>query len=200
MKFSLLPKEYLFFDLFDQMAAHAIDAARCFSNFATAGTFDHQAIEKMHCIEENCDEVTHEIIDRLNRTFVTPFDREDIYSLAHEFDSVIDLIQAMTNRMLLYKLNDVKSEDLMRFAELIERSVDNLANAVRRLREGLRRREAAGAPPGERGPALPPGVATASAHVARSGPLAGAAVVLSRARALPPHGAPVRQLVGERRG
>lgn len=135
MKFSLLPKEYLFFDLFDQMAERAAEAARCFREFSVAGTFDHAAIEKMHLIEESCDDVTHEIIDRLNRTFVTPFDREDIYSLAHEFDSVVDLIQAITNRMLLYKLNNVKNDDLIRFAELIERSVEHLANAVRGLRD-----------------------------------------------------------------
>jgi uncharacterized protein len=134
MKFSLVPKEYMFFDLFDQMTVHALDAARSFKDFSAAGTFDHTAIEKMHFIEESCDEVTHEIIDRLNRTFITPFDREDIYSLAHEFDSVVDIIQAMTNRMLLYKLNNAKNEDLIRFAELIEKSVDHLSNAVRGLR------------------------------------------------------------------
>jgi uncharacterized protein Yka (UPF0111/DUF47 family) len=88
----------------------------------------------MHFIEERCDDVTHEIIDRLNRTFITPFDREDIYSLAHEFDSVVDIIQAMTNRMFLYNLHNTKNEDLIRFAELIERSVDHLSNAVRGLR------------------------------------------------------------------
>ena len=135
MKFSLIPKEYLFFDLFDQMAVHALNAARCFKDFATAGTFDNKAIEKMHIIEEHCDDVTHEIIDRLNRTFITPFDREDIYSLAHEFDSVVDIIQAMTNRMLLYNLNNAKNEDLIRFADLIERSVVHLCNAVRGLRD-----------------------------------------------------------------
>jgi uncharacterized protein Yka (UPF0111/DUF47 family) len=134
MKFSLIPKDYLFFDLFDQMASHATEAALCFKDFSVAGTFDHTAIEKMHLIEESCDDVTHEIIDRLNRTFITPFDREDIYSLAHEFDSVVDIIQAMTNRMLLYKLNNAKNEDLIRFAELIEKSVDNLSKAVRGLR------------------------------------------------------------------
>lgn len=135
MKFSLLPKEYLFFDLFDQMAERATGAARCFKDFSISGTFDHAAIEKMHHMEESCDEVTHEIIDRLNRTFITPFDREDIYALAHEFDSVVDLIQAITNRMLLYKLNNVKNDDLIRFAELIERSVGHLADAVRGLRD-----------------------------------------------------------------
>jgi len=135
MKFSLLPKEYLFFDLFDQMADRAMEAALCFKDFTTTGTFDEKAIEKMHFIEESCDDVTHEIIDRLNRTFVTPFDREDIYSLAHEFDSVVDLIQAITNRMRLYNMNNTINEDLIRFAELILKSVDHLANAVRGLRD-----------------------------------------------------------------
>lgn len=134
MKFSLLPKEYQFFDLFDRMASGAIDAARCFKEFAVKGTFDDTTNERMHNIEERCDEATHEIIDKLNRTFITPFDREDIYSLAHEFDSVIDIIHAMTNRLRLYNLHNTINEDLIKFAELIEKSVDCLANAVRGLR------------------------------------------------------------------
>jgi len=135
MKFSFLPKEYQFFDLFDKMTFDATDAAKCFKEFATTGTFDDKAIERMHTIEERCDDSTHEIIDRLNRTFITPFDREDIYSLAHEFDSVIDIIHAMTNRMRLYNLHNSINEDLIRFAELIESSVDCLSNAVRGLRD-----------------------------------------------------------------
>jgi uncharacterized protein len=135
MKFSFLPKEYQFFDLFDKMTVEATDAAKYFKQFAVNGTFDDKAKEKMHTIEERCDDVTHEIIDRLNRTFITPFDREDIYSLAHEFDSVVDIIHAMTNRMKLYNLTGVINEDLIRFAELIESSVDCLSNAVRGLRD-----------------------------------------------------------------
>jgi len=88
----------------------------------------------MHIIETRCDEVTHEIIDKLNRTFITPFDREDIYALAHEFDSVIDIIHAMTNRMRLYNLHNSINKDLIKFAELIEKSVLCLANTVRGLR------------------------------------------------------------------
>jgi len=134
MKFSLLPKEFQFFDMFDKMANDAIDAAKCFKDFAIKGTFDDAAIEKMHLIETRCDEVTHEIIDKLNRTFITPFDREDIYALAHEFDSVIDIIHAMTNRMRLYNLHNSINKDLIKFAELIEKSVLCLANTVRGLR------------------------------------------------------------------
>ena len=134
MKFSLLPKEYQFFDLFDTMAFDAMDAARCFKEFAITGSFDDKANEKMRNIETRCDDTTHEIIDKLNRTFITPFDREDIYSLAHEFDSVVDIIHAMTNRMRLYNLQDTINEDLIKFAELIENSVEYLSNAVKGLR------------------------------------------------------------------
>jgi uncharacterized protein Yka (UPF0111/DUF47 family) len=135
MKFSLLPKQFQFFDLFDRMSTDAVEAARCFKEFAMTGTFDDNANKKMHIIEERCDETTHEIIDKLNRTFITPFDREDIYSLAHEFDSVVDIIHAMNNRLRLYNLNNTINEDLIRFAELIEKSVDCLSNAVRGLRD-----------------------------------------------------------------
>jgi uncharacterized protein len=135
MKFSFLPKEYQFFDLFDKMTLEATNAAKSFKGFAVTGTFDGKAIEQMHAIEERCDDATHEIIDRLNRTFITPFDREDIYSLAHEFDSVVDIIHAMTNRMKLYNLHGEVNEDLIKFAELIESSVDCLSNAVRGLRD-----------------------------------------------------------------
>ena len=96
--------------------------------------FDATAIQKMRDIEHRGDDLTHAIINNLNKTFITPFDREDIHSLAHELDSVIDLIHTMTNRMRLYKLSGVKN-DLVQFADLIEKSVVALSNAVRMLRE-----------------------------------------------------------------
>lgn len=135
MKFSLLPKEFKFFDLFDNMAAEAIDAARCFKEFAENGTFDEASKQKMHLIETRCDQVTYAIIDRLNRTFITPFDREDIYLLAHNFDGVVDIIHSMTNRMCIYKLHNSIHKDLIKFADLIVKSVNCLASAVRGLRD-----------------------------------------------------------------
>ena len=134
MGFSLLPKEYQFFDFFDKMADASVDAARLFKEFAVQGTFDEAANEKMREIEHHCDDITHDIINKLNRTFITPFDREDIYALAHRFDSVVDIIHAITKRMLLYNLHNSVSEDLLRFAELIEQSAMALATAVRGLR------------------------------------------------------------------
>jgi uncharacterized protein len=134
MGFSLLPREHQFFDLFDKMADASVDAARLFKEFAVQGTFDKAANEKMREIEHQCDEITHEIINKLNRTFITPFDREDIYALAHRFDSVVDIIHAITKRLLLYNLHNSVNEDLIRFSELIEQSVTSLASAVRGVR------------------------------------------------------------------
>ncbi len=134
MKISFLPREFKFFDMFDQQAACAVDAAVYFKELANSGVFDATAIQKMRDIEHRGDDLTHAIINNLNKTFITPFDREDIHSLAHELDSVIDLIHTMTNRMRLYKLSGVNS-DLVQFADLIEKSVVALSNAVRMLRE-----------------------------------------------------------------
>jgi len=134
MGFSLLPREHQFFDLFDKMADASVDAARLFKEFAQKGTFDESANERMRSIEHQCDDITHEIINKLNRTFITPFDREDIYALAHRFDSVVDIIHAITKRMLLYNLHNSVSEDLIRFSGLIEQSVIALATAVRGVR------------------------------------------------------------------
>jgi len=134
MKLSFLPKEFQFFDLFDRLASDAVHAAQCFKDFAQKGTFGIEETAKMRHIEERCDEVTHEIIRKLNRTFITPFDREDIYDLAHELDSVIDIIHSITKRMRLYKLNNIVNEDLIRFADLIEQSVGYLSQAIKGLR------------------------------------------------------------------
>lgn len=133
MGFSLLPKEVQFFDLFDMQAAVINSAAKCFKELATKGTFDDAGIEKMKDIEHQCDEITHDIIDKLNRCFITPFDREDIYELAHELDDLVDMLYSVSKRMRLYKVNSVHPE-MVKFADLIEQSVNCLGKALNGLR------------------------------------------------------------------
>jgi hypothetical protein len=133
MRFSLLPKEFQFFTLFDKQASWAVEAARFFKELAVSGKFDDDNIQRMHDIEHKCDEVTHEIIYSLNKTFITPFDREDIHSLAHELDTVVDIIHTIIKRMRLYKLT-TSNPELVQFAEVIEKSVAALARAVSGLR------------------------------------------------------------------
>lgn len=133
MRISFLPKEYKFFDMFDKLAAMAVNASRYFRDLTLSGKFDEESVQKMRTIENQADEVTHDIINKLNLTFITPFDREDIHSLAHQLDGVIDNINTIVNRMRLYNLQ-VVNNDLIHFAEVIEKSIAALEKAVNGLR------------------------------------------------------------------
>ena len=133
MGFSLLPKEGNFFELFDKLAATAVEASQHFSATVSSGRFDEETVSKMRIIEHDGDELTHKIFDLLNKTFLTPFDREDIHALANEMDSIIDMLNTITNRLKIYHLSGV-NEDLVQFALVIEKSVSATAGAVAGLR------------------------------------------------------------------
>lgn len=133
MAFRLIPQEVKFFDMFDQQAAKIVTAAACFKELASTGKFDDQGIAKMRDLEHECDSITHDIIDKLNRTFITPFDREDIHSLAHELDNVVDMLYTTSKRLRLYKLKTV-NKDLIEFSELIVKSVSALSRGINAMR------------------------------------------------------------------
>jgi uncharacterized protein len=132
MGFSLLPKQGDFFESFNNLANTAVLAADYFKTLASNGSFNVTTAAAMHDIEHKGDEITHLIFKKLNTTFITPFDREDIHNLANKLDSVIDMINAITNRMKVYKMSETSSE-LKQFAELIHKSATATALAVASL-------------------------------------------------------------------
>lgn len=134
MGFSFLPKESNFFILFSKQAELAVEAAVFFVEITSKGSYGEEIVRKMRSIEHQADEVTHEIIERLNKTFITPFDREDIYTLTKELDSVIDMIYTITNRMWVYKIKEINL-DLIEFANVIEKSVRALTVAIESLKD-----------------------------------------------------------------
>jgi len=134
MRFSFLPQEHNFFDLFEKQAGCAVDAATHFKEVVSKNNLEDEAsLKKMHDIEHQGDDVTHEILSRLNKTFITPFDREDIHTLAKELDDVIDMIYTITNRLRVYKISG-PDQNLLKFATIIEESVRAVACAVKGLR------------------------------------------------------------------
>jgi len=133
MGFSFLPKEFNFFDLFEKQVGYAADAANCFKEMVSKKQLDDTSLQRMHDIEHQGDDVTHEILDNLNKTFITPFDREDIHSLAKELDDIIDMIYTITNRLRVYKINSA-DKNLTDFANVINESVGAVARAVKGLR------------------------------------------------------------------
>ena len=133
MIFNFIPKEFNFFDLFDKQIDCAIEAAVHLKETVGKGFVDEAALKKMQDIEHKGDEAAHLIIDRLDKSFITPFDREDIHSLAKEMDDIADMINTIVNRMKVYKVTGV-DKNLVEFASIIEESVRTLAIAVKGMR------------------------------------------------------------------
>jgi len=103
-KFSLMPRDDKFFDLFEAGVTNMVKAAESLKELICNWEDIEHKVEELIKIEHEGDTITHEIMFQLNRSFITPFDREDIGLLAHSLDDVTDLIQAAADSMLLYKV------------------------------------------------------------------------------------------------
>jgi predicted phosphate transport protein (TIGR00153 family) len=133
MVFKFLPKDFDFFSLFEKQAKYAVEAARYLKELIANGALDEKSLKKMHDIEHQGDEVAHAIIDQLNKTFITPFEREDIHALTKQLDDVIDMIYTIANRLRVYSIKKA-NKNLVEFASVIEESVRCIASAIRGLR------------------------------------------------------------------
>jgi len=130
--FHLRPVDATFFDLFAQSAKHLVDGAALLAEMLANGD-DRQAIaQRMRDAEHAADETTHEIIRRVNSTFVTPIDREDIYSLASGLDDVMDYMEEAVDLVLLYELHELPGE-LADQVEVLQRAADLTAESMPRL-------------------------------------------------------------------
>jgi hypothetical protein len=136
----LLPKTVDFFGLFDKQTDCLVQAGTYFKELAAAGTLDDALVKRMHDIEHNGDKATYAIIDQLNKSFITPFDREDIHELAKVADDIVDVIRTIVNRMRIYQIS-AKDTNLVEFAALIDESIKNVASAIRGLRNAKLSRE-----------------------------------------------------------
>lgn len=124
-----LPKEYAFADLFRELISLQKEEALLLKEFAiNFNKYDYFS-EKAKEIEHRADKKTHEIIDKLNKSFITPFDREDIYLLAHELDDIVDLIENVIHNINLYGIID-KRKEVIEFAKLISEASETLLELV----------------------------------------------------------------------
>jgi hypothetical protein len=133
MVLRLLPREEVFFDLFNQAAANVLQAARLLKALVD----DYRDVEpragEIKALEDKGDEITHLIIDRLNRTFVVPLDREDIFALAKQLDDVLDWIEASAARMAVYRIPHATPET-RELAHIIVSECEAMVEAIGSLR------------------------------------------------------------------
>jgi uncharacterized protein len=133
MAFSFIPKETKFFDMFDEQVAKIKEVTLYFKDVMCKGKCSDEEIRRLRDFEHSCDSITYNIVDKLNHTFITPFDREDIHSLAHELDKVVDMLYNVAKRLKLYKFK-TSNPDIIQFTELIEESVSYLCRGINGLR------------------------------------------------------------------
>jgi predicted phosphate transport protein (TIGR00153 family) len=102
--FRILPRETVFFDLFERAAANAHQGAIQLVEFLERFDDLEERVKKIKDVEHAGDEITHETVDRLNSTFITPMDREDIHELICRLDDIVDLIDTAIQRIVIYKI------------------------------------------------------------------------------------------------
>ncbi len=131
----LVPKERKFFPMFEEAAEHLVEASVLLNNILTTDNPDEKAnnIRKIKEIEEKGDHITHTIYDELNKTFITPFDREDIHELASTMDDVLDYINSVCTKVKLYKPKNISSYSI-EISELIVQAAHQIKIAVSELR------------------------------------------------------------------
>lgn len=125
--------QFNFFDLFEEQVRYALEAARFFKEVVAQERVSEEMLSTMAQIEHHGDDAAHTIIEQLNKTFITPFDREDIHALAMELDDITDMINNIVSRLRVYNITGV-SKNLVEFAAVIEQSVRAVASAVGGLR------------------------------------------------------------------
>src|SRR3990172_7071933 len=116
--FRLIPRGEKIFELFDAAAENLLAGAQPPKQLIAAGGNDPAAVRKVEDLEHQGDRITHQIIRKLHRSFITPIDREDIHSLTNALDDCLDLIWAVAARMSLYKIAETPPE-ARRLARLI---------------------------------------------------------------------------------
>jgi len=110
MRFSLLPRDSTFFDLFNEAGQNTLRASTMLHEMMGSWPDDHGLTREILLTEQEGDRITHDIIKRLNSTFVTPIDREDIYGLATKLDDVVDYIEEAADFLGLYKIEAPMSQ------------------------------------------------------------------------------------------
>src|SRR5213082_2137221 len=127
--FRLIPREMKFFELFAELSSNLTEGAKLLRSILENPVDLGVRAEQMQAIEHKGDKATHAIITKLNQTFITPFDREDIYRLASSLDDVLDFVYAAGVRLVMYKITSAPPA-AARLAELIVRQSDQLRQAV----------------------------------------------------------------------
>ena len=130
----LIPKDDGFFQLFDQLADKVVASSELLHKmFANPAQLAHFAAE-IKKVEHEADEITHSIMERVDRSFITPLDREDIHALANSLDNVVDLMDGTARRAVVFGVS-VQPDEAVLLAALLEKAGVHIKAAVRGIKK-----------------------------------------------------------------
>lgn len=138
MKFSLRPSEGAFYDMFSRSAQNLVRGAQVLTELALPGADVQSVSERLIELEHDSDQITHELYNKINSTFITPFDREDIYKLGSNLDDVMDHIEAVGSLVYLYGLTKLPAlpREMHEMVDVLTRQAAITAEAMERVRIG----------------------------------------------------------------
>ena len=128
MRLSLMPKKSIFFPLFSQHAQTALEASQALERLVSDFTSLEDKVRDIHAIEHYGDKLTHQIIQELNGTFVTPLDREDIVGLASKLDDVTDVCYDVAEMISLYKVTSIRPAAIRQVRTLTLAATETVAS------------------------------------------------------------------------
>ena len=135
VRLPFVPKEQKFSELFEESAQNIVKASQALKEMVDSWQFVDSRVAEITELEHRGDTITHQIISLVHRTFVTPFDREDIALLAHTMDDILDFIHSAADAMFIYKV-DSATQRAKELADIILQGASEVEKAV----SGLRRR------------------------------------------------------------
>jgi predicted phosphate transport protein (TIGR00153 family) len=130
----LIPRDEGFFALFEQLAEKLTASTKEFELLLADPQHRDVHVARIKEIERQADEITRDVIQRLDRSFVTPLDREDIHLLVSRLDNVVDLVDGAARRMVIFRVTEVR-EPARRLANVLQRATTVIASAVREVRQ-----------------------------------------------------------------
>lgn len=131
----LIPRDDQFYDLFIRLAERLTESAKLLHQLFTEPQRRAQHVADIKAAEHEADGLTHEIIDRIDRSFITPFDREDIHALASELDDVVDLLDGAARRFDIFKITEVHQPAVI-LSDVVVRAAIQVEDAVRSMKDG----------------------------------------------------------------
>lgn len=136
----LMPRQVAFFDYFDRMAEKTLEGAKALVELIEDFSGIAEKSRRIKTIEHEGDTITHECIEELHRTFITPIDRDSIHRLITRMDDILDFIESVAERVNLYEI-DAPTDEFRQLGRVLHASVEQVGKAVRGLRNMRNARE-----------------------------------------------------------